>query len=193
MVATFWAQLVPMDSNTLNEAVSSHLRRDYYFSQPLHTLSNMPLLPERAYTVPNPPRGPHPVPHPWTPKFIPKNWIYTNGSEIKGQPWLGAAVVHTPNRTTIYILDAAGAKKPRTITRAEPVTIHTALTTFTSHDWLGIFTDHVSNLYAIRHHNTIFDTHSSLHYHHYMLLLGSITDLLETTRSAGLGKQPTQN
>jgi hypothetical protein len=30
--------------------------------------------------------------------------------------------------------------------RAEVVAIHTALTTFASHEWIGIFTDYLSSL-----------------------------------------------
>jgi len=33
--------------------------------------------------------------------FNPENLIYTDGSDIKGQPRLGAGVVHVPNRTTV--------------------------------------------------------------------------------------------
>jgi len=107
-----------------------------------------------------------------------------DGSKIKVQPQLGAAVVHTPTRTTIYI-DAAGTEETCTIMRAELVVIHTALTTFASRDWIGIFTDSLSLLQAIRHNNTSPDTRGSLHYHHHILLIiGSITVLVETKRLA---------
>ena len=92
--------------------------------------------------------GSPPVPHPWTPNFIPKNWIYTDGSDIEGYPRLGAAVVHIPPSTTILI-DAAGTEETRTIMRAELVAIHTALTTFENHEWIGIFTDSLTDLQAI--------------------------------------------
>ena len=85
-------------------------------------------------------------------------------------------MVHITTRTTIYKY-AAGTKENRTIMRADLVVIHTALATFAKHDWLGIFTDSMSNL-----HNANPDIRSSLHYHHHMLLLESITDLLETRR-----------
>jgi ribonuclease HI len=94
-------------------------------------------------------------------------------------------VVHTSTHTTIYI-DAAGIEETRTITRADMEAIHRALITFASHDWIEIFTDSLSSLQAIRRHNTNPGTSSSLHYHCHMLLLGSITDLLETKRSAGI-------
>ena len=92
-------------------------------------------------------------------------------------------MVHMPSRTTIYI-DATGTEETRTIMRAEPIAIHTALTTFVEHDWLGIFTYSLSNLQAIRHHNTHPGIRSSQHYHHHMLLLESLKDLLETKRLA---------
>jgi len=100
-------------------------------------------------------------------------------------PRLGAAVVHIPTITTIYI-DAAGTEETRTITRAEMVAIHTALTTFSTHDRLGIFTDSLSSLQATRHHHTNPGATSANRYHHHKLLLDSITDLLETRRLSGL-------
>ena len=42
-------------------------------------------------------------------------------------------MVHIPTDTNIYI-DAAGTKETRTIMRMELVAIHTALTTFVTHD-----------------------------------------------------------
>jgi len=70
--------------------------------------------------------------------------------------------------------------------RAELVAIHTALTTFATHERIGIFTDSRSSLSAIRYHHTNPGTTSAKHYHHHSLMLGSITDLLETRRLAGL-------
>jgi len=84
--------------------------------------------------------GETPAPYPRVLQFLPKQWVYTDGSDITDHPRLGAAVVHIPTSTTIYI-DAAGTKETRTIMRAELVAIHTALTTFVTHDWIGIFTD----------------------------------------------------
>ncbi len=70
--------------------------------------------------------------------------------------------------------------------RAELVAIHTALSTFSTHNWIGIFTDSLSSLQAIRHHHTNPGTTSAKHYHHHRLLLESISDLLETRQRAGL-------
>ena len=67
----------------------------------------------------------------------------------------------------------------------ELVAIHTALTTLASHDLIGIFTDFLSSLQAMRHYNTNLGTRSLLHYHPHMILLGIKPDLLETIRSAG--------
>ena len=73
MVATTRAHLLPTDANTPEEAASiTRMRGGYTFSQPLSTLADMPLFPIRADTGPPSPRGPLLVPHPWTPKFIPK-------------------------------------------------------------------------------------------------------------------------
>ena len=54
--------------------------------------------------------------------------VYSDRSDIKGPSRLGAAVVHIPTRTTIYI-DAAGTEETRTIMRVKLVAIDTALTT----------------------------------------------------------------
>ena len=89
-----------------------------------------------------------------------------------------------PTSNTIYI-DAAETKETRIITRAELVAMYTALTTFASHDWIGIFTDSLSSLQAIRHHSTNPSTRRYRRYHHHMLLLGSMTYLLETRRLLG--------
>ncbi len=61
-------------------------------------------------------------------------------------------MVHIPSRTTIDI-DAAGCDETRAIMRAELVAIYTALATFEDHPWIGIFTDSLSNLQAIRLHH----------------------------------------
>ena len=125
-----------------------------------------------------------PTPTPWTPKFVPEEWVYTDGSDIKGQPRLGAAVVHIPTRTTIYI-DATGCEETNTIMRAELVAIHTALATFEDHTWVGIFTDSLSSIQAIRLHFTRPGLSIAPHYHHHMLLIQSICHLLETRREKG--------
>ena len=62
-------------------------------------------------------------------------------------------MVHIPTNTTIYI-DTAGKEETRTIMRADLIAIHTALTTFSTHEWIGIFIDSLSSLQAIRHHHT---------------------------------------
>jgi ribonuclease HI len=125
-----------------------------------------------------------PTPTPWTPQFTPEEWVYTDGSDIKGQPRLGAAVVHIPTRTTIYI-DATGREETNTIMRAELVAIHTALATFAEHTWLGIFTDSLSSIQAIRLRFTRPGLSSAPHYHHHMLLLQSICHLLEARIEKG--------
>ena len=94
-------------------------------------------------------------------------------------------MVHIPTSTTIYI-DVAGIEETRTITRTELIAIHTALTTFSTYEWIGIFTDFLSSLQAIRHHHINPGTASAKHYHPHMLLLNSITDLLETRKGLGL-------
>jgi ribonuclease HI len=140
------------------------------------TWTSIILLPNRE--------GSPPIPHPWTPKFIPENWVYTDGSDIEGYPRLGAAVVHIPTSTTIFIY-AAGTEETRTIMRAEQVAIHTALATFEDHEWIGIFTDSLSGLQAIRYQHAHPSIRSARDYHHHKILLESIVDLLETRKLAG--------
>jgi hypothetical protein len=70
--------------------------------------------------------------------------------------------------------------------RAELVAIHTVLTTFIAPDLIGIITDYLSSLQAIRHHHSNPGTTSAKHYQNHSLLLGSITDLIETKMLAGL-------
>ena len=110
--------------------------------------------------------------------------MYTNGSDITGQPRLGVAVVHVPTCTTIYI-DAGGTHETRTIMRVEQVAIYTALDKFATREWVGIFTDSLSNLQPIRHRYTNPRAHGPKHYPYHMLLLSGITDLLEERRSQG--------
>ena len=57
-----------------------------------------------------------------------------------------------PTRTSVYIIDDAGCEEARTIMCAELVAIHTALTRFEDHSWLGIFTYSFSSLQALRLH-----------------------------------------
>jgi hypothetical protein len=93
-------------------------------------------------------------------------------------------VVHIPTSTTLYI-DASGTEEIRTIMRAELVVIHTALTTFSEQEWIGIFTDSLSSLQAIQHQHTHPGIRSVRVYHHHMLLLESITNLLEASKETG--------
>jgi hypothetical protein len=90
-------------------------------------------------------------------------------------------VVHIPIRTTIYI-DAIGFEETRNIMRAELVAMHTALTRFEDHSWLGVFTDSLSSLHAIRLHYYKPGLTTAPHYHHHMLLFQSISNLLEIRR-----------
>jgi hypothetical protein len=69
-----------------------------------------PFLPNRrALTLPSTPSL-APTPLPWTPKYHPEQWVYTKGLDIKGQPHLGAAMVHVLTCRTLYI-DAEGHKR----------------------------------------------------------------------------------
>ncbi len=68
----------------------------YTFSQPLPNLEEAQALPTGNPPQQNDPtiEGAPPRSIPWTPKFFPEEWVYTDGSDIKDQPRVGAAVVH---------------------------------------------------------------------------------------------------
>ena len=144
-------------------------------------MKDTPFLPPRgAFTLPPAPLL-APTPLPWIPKYQPEQWVYTDGSDIKGQPRLGAAVVHVPTCTNLYI-DAKGGEETHTIMQVELVAIYTALDKFATHEWVGIFTDSLSSLYAIRHHYTHPWPSSTQNYHYHFILLSGIMDLLEERR-----------
>ncbi len=65
------------------------------------------------------------------PKFRREQWVYIDGSDIKGHPRLEAAVVHVPICRTIYI-NVGGTDETRM--RAELVAIYTALDKFAKHE-----------------------------------------------------------
>ena len=162
-----------------------HQGQTYTCSHPLPDIADTPVFPIHHSRRTTSFHGVAPTPYPCAPKSLPEQWIYTYGCYITGHSRLGAAVVHIPSSTTIYI-DDAGIEETRTIMQGELVVIHTALTTFATHEWIGIFMDSLSSLQAIKHHHTNPLTIGEKHYHHHMLLLDSITDLLETNKSAGL-------
>jgi hypothetical protein len=78
-----------------------------------------------------------------------------------------------------------GTYVTRTIMRAELVAKYTALYKFTTHEWVGIFTDSLSSLQVIRRLYTNPGARRPQHYHHQVLLLSGITDLLEERRVHG--------
>jgi hypothetical protein len=93
-------------------------------------------------------------------------------------------VVHVPICRFIYI-DALGTNETRTIMRAELVAIYISLDNFVTREWVGIFTDSLSSLHAIRYRYTNLGAHGPQHFRHYMLLLSGITNLLEERTRQG--------
>jgi len=113
-------------SATSSEDRASPLREDpgrpwehtYTLSQPLPDLKVAHAIPNggtQRLIAPTEATTPA-VPIPWTPRFLPEECVYTDGSDIKGHPRLGAAVVYISTRTTICI-DATGCDETRTIMR----------------------------------------------------------------------------
>ena len=60
--------------------------------------------------------------------------------------------------------------------------IHIALTRFEDHQWIGVFADSLSSLQAIRLYYYRPGFTVAPHYHHHMLLLQSISNLVENRR-----------
>ena len=148
-------------------------------------MKDIPFLPLGwAFTLPSAPPQP-PTPLPWTLKYQHEQWMYIDGSDIKVQPRLGDAMVHVPTCTTIYI-DARTQTKTHNIMRMDLVAIHTALDKLAKHEWVGIFTDSLSSLQAIRHRYTNPRTRGPQDYQHHLLLLSRIMDLQEERHRQGL-------
>jgi ribonuclease HI len=136
--------------------------------------SDNPIIPQ---TTPPPPQ-----PIRWQPLHKPKDWIYTDGSLKKGQPRLGAAVIHSPTNTTTYI-DASGQDETHTIMRAELVAIQVALSLYKDDPWIGIFTDSQTSLHAIQNE---LQRPSNTTYHHHKPLIIAIVNLLQYRIGLGL-------
>ena len=136
--------------------------------------TNNPIIPQ---TTPPPPQ-----PIPWQPLHKPNDWIYTDGSLKKGQPRIGAAVIHSPTNTTTYI-DASGQDETHTIMRAELVAIQVALSIYKDDPWIGIFTDSQTSLHAIQNE---LQRPSNTSYHQHKPLITAIVDLLQYRISLGL-------
>ena len=168
-IATIRAHITSLDPASHDPSKNTQRRGGFTFSQTLPYMENMPNHPYRGTTgshrTPNPP----PIPHQWTPKHI------------QGNLRLGAPMVHVSTCTTIDI-DAGGTNETRAIMRADLVAIHTVLNTFAAREWIGIFTDSLSSLQAIRHTYTNPGSGGPCHYHHHNLRLGGITDFLEDGR-----------
>ena len=92
--------------------------------------------------------------------------------------------MHIRTCTTIYI-DAAWSEETRTILRAELVAIHTTLTRFEEHPWIGVFTHSLYNLQAVRLHYYRPGLTTAPHYHHHVLLLQSLSHFLDHRRVKG--------
>ena len=137
-----WALLVINSAPTRTHKPATPTSPDYtlVYTFNIHFLAATPqpqgdrAIPIRTTTShPGHPNGrTPPAPELWTRKFTPEAWVYTNGSDIKGQTRLGAAVIHIPTRTTLYI-DEAASEETRTAMRAALIAIYTALTRFHDH------------------------------------------------------------
>jgi len=183
-ISTIRTHTLSAEHNPMCTPSPTHGSGGFTSSLALPGVMDIPFLPPGgAFTLPSAPIA-APTPLMRTPKYQPKQWVYTDGFDIKGQPRLGAAVIHVPTCTTIYI-DAGGTEETRTIMRAKLEAIYTALDNFATHEWVGIFTDSLSSLHAIRHRYTHQGPSSPQKYHHHLLILSGIMDLLEERRRRG--------
>ena len=114
-----------------------HQGHGYTSSQPLPGMEDIPVFPIQHAKKTNYFNGDAPTPYPWAPKFLPEQWVCTDGSSITGHPYFGAVVVHIPSSTAIYI-DVAGTNETRTMLGAELLAIHAALSKFATHELMGI-------------------------------------------------------
>jgi len=60
--------------------------RGYNSSQPLPNLENTLLFPPQHEGSASSTTGEAPASYPWVPKFLPEQWVYTDGSDITGHP-----------------------------------------------------------------------------------------------------------
>ncbi len=93
---------VTADDSPDSRALRPHVR-GYTSSQPLLDLGDILVLPTYQDGRATPFIGEAPPSYPWAPKFLPEQLVYTDGYDMTGHPLLGAAVVHIPTSTAIYI------------------------------------------------------------------------------------------
>jgi len=58
--------------------------RGYTSSQPLLDLQDIAVFPIQHSRWSSPFIGVAPAPYPWEPKFLPEQWVYTDGADITG-------------------------------------------------------------------------------------------------------------
>ena len=58
----------------------------YTSSQPLLDMEDIPVFPIQHAKRTTSLNGVAPTPYPWAPKFLPEQWVYTDGSDITGHP-----------------------------------------------------------------------------------------------------------
>ena len=108
-ISTIRTHTLPTEHDPKCTPSPTHQRGGFTSSLALPGVMVIPFLPRGgAFTLPSAPLL-APTPLMWTPKYQPEQWMYTDGSDFKGHPRLGAAVIHAPTCTTIYI-DAGGTK-----------------------------------------------------------------------------------
>ena len=136
--------------------------------------ANCPNLspPDKPFQSQANPISPQPIA--WQPQHSPDDCIYTAGSLKRGQPRLGAAVIHSLTSTTSYI-DASGLDETRTIMRAELAAIRAVLNTYKDEPCICILTCSQTSLHA--NQNELQRPSHTTYHHHKPFIAAIVTTL----------------
>jgi len=168
------ALLHPSSLNHLRDTLTQTYGITHKFTPPILNKKDASHMNSRAaYTEPYPP-------HPLTPPRIdttpirhfhttwtPTDFIYKHGSQIKGNPTLGASVVDPRKNTTTH-MEIKSQPDRHIINRAELATITTALELHRHDPSLSILTDSAFSINSLR--NFSYQPHAFNHHQHKELL-----------------------
>jgi ribonuclease HI len=113
----------------------------------------------------------------------PRDFVYTDGSQVKGNPTLGAGVVN-PRRNSITHIDIKSQPEQNTINRADLAAIAVALKQENTEDHMSILTDSSFYINTIRNY-TIDPAAYNHHLHKDLLQLTNqlLKDRPQTTQN----------
>ncbi len=111
----------------------------------------------------------------------PSDFIYTDGSQIKGNPVLGAAIIYPKTHTTTHI-EIKSQEERHTIYRAELAAITIAFETNKLEHKISILTDSAFGINTIRKYAI---DPLSFHYHPHKHLLQLSDNIIHTRDNMG--------